>query len=186
MGAYNMYQGMSGASDQSGYDIQGLKTMQQPFMDQYNDIYGQGQEQYGQGQDYMDIGGEQNQLLRSGLMKNLMNSDAIKSMMNNRNPYTSSGIKQAQNQESRQDMMGMANDQFMQGYQQNRQFGSGLMSQGLNTQMGATQGGVGLTENIQQAMLSNTDIQNANKMTGAQNQMDFGSSLLSMAGSYLG
>ena len=182
-GLYNMYQGSQGGTQQ-GYDIEGLRTEQQPFMDQYNQIYGQGQDQYQTGQDYMDIGSQPNQLLRKSLMSNLMNSNAVTSMINNRNPYTSSGILQAQNANASQNAMGMANSQFMQGVQGNMKFGAGLMGQGINTQMGATRGSAGLAENIQQGMIANTDIANANTLQGSQNQMDMGQSLLNMLGSF--
>lgn len=184
-GLYNMIKGSQGGQ-QSAYNIDALRAEQQPFMDQYNQIYGQGQNQYQTGQGYMDAGGEQNQLLRRSLMGNLMNSQAVTSMINNRNPYTSSGILQAQNQDSRQDMMGMANNQFMQGLQGNMKFGAGLMGQGIQTQMGATQGGAGLAENIQQGMIANQDIANTNSYMGSQNRMDMGQGLFKLMSNFIG
>ena len=183
-GLMSLWGGSQGGQQQA-YDVDKLTAMQQPFMDQYNQIYGQGHQQYQMGQGYMDVGGEQNQLLRQGLMKNLMNSDAIKSMINNRNPYVSSGILQAQNQQSRQTMMESANNQFMQGVQNNMKFGAGLMGQGINTQMGATSGGAGLMENLQQAMISNTDIANANALNAQASQVGMGGSLLDIATKFL-
>ena len=166
------------------------------------------------GESFFDIGSEQNQLMRKGIQGQSMDAIALQHTMAQRGPNTNSGIAR-QNLAANQ-LTGARDAQksFLEGYQNNMGIGVGVMGQGANVigqgnslmssalghqqagmqtraggigQMaGAAQGHQGLAENIQQAMIGNTDVSNQN----AQNQANYwgglSSGLFSMGGNMIG
>ena len=189
MGLYGMYAGQQ--AQQKGfdaqqnafnpYDVGQLRTEQQGQMEGYQGIVGKGQEMYDQGKDhyaqgqqYMDMGGQQNQLMRRTLQNQSMDAVALQNTMNRRNPNGSSGLQQQQLQAQTMAGQGQANNQFLQGYANNQKMGASMMTsgagmqhQGVGAQQQGYQGQTGLVENIQQAQISNQDMQNEKAASNA-------------------
>jgi Zn-dependent oligopeptidase len=191
------YQAMQGGYDP--YDINALRNEQQPMMDSYSglagqgqDMYGRGVEQYNQGQGYLDVNSEQNQLLRGNIQKDALSGVALQNTLAQRNPNANSGILNQQLSQNQQGAMKSAQGSFLQGFQNNQNLGMGLMGQainqqtsGMSTQMGAYGAQTGMMENMQQAMIANTDMGNQQSRDEASYWSNMSGSLMSGIGSFL-
>lgn len=197
----SIYSGIKGNESMQNaynpYNIDQLRAEQDPLNANLNSLANQGQHLFeggqnlvNQGQDYMDITGQQNQLMRRSIMGNTLDGIALQNELSLRNPEMNSGIARQNLASNTIQGTKEANDQFLSAYQRNMQFGGGLMGQGYNTMQGGlnTKAGVygqqqGLVENMQQAMIANNDMRNQKAMDETNYWNNLSGSLLSGIGS---
>tara|TARA_R110001583_G_scaffold31452_5_gene107573 strand:+ start:3710 stop:4489 length:780 start_codon:yes stop_codon:yes gene_type:complete len=217
LGSYMSGNKASNARNQSynPYNINQLRSEQAESKGLYQDMagygrksmgfgeemYQQGQDLYDQGQQFFDVGSEHNQLMRKGVMDDSMNQIGLQNTLAQRQQGGGdTGISRANAASNTLAGQGQAQQNFLQGYQQNMGIGQGLLGQAMGQQqagMGTFQAGVGnvqasaqgqagLAENIQQAQISNNEMRNqkyrddADYHSGMSNSfMSLGSNLLS-------
>jgi len=132
-------------SKPKGYDIGSLSQMKN-----YEQMLNQ-QMQLGKG--LMDPSSTQNRLMKQMTMQNTMDQIGVQNQLSSRNPFTSSGILQAQGGSNILKGIRTGSETAQQGYLQN--MGTGLQT--LNT--GISNYG-GLAENYAQQSIANQQLQN--------------------------
>jgi hypothetical protein len=192
----SLYAGQKGYDAMQGgynpYDISALRAEQDPLnanltalANQAQGLYQQGQDTYRQGEQFLDIGGEQNQLMRKTIQNQAMDAVALQNTLAQRNPNMSGGIAQQNLAANQIQAQKGANEQFLGAYQQNLGVGAGLMGQAgglMQGALGAQQGVYNqqgqLVENMQQALIGNTEMANQQSRDEANYWMGLSGSLL--------